>query len=111
MTATVSISGPVMSEVSTVVHMGTTALWHASRVFTLPNSNDGGMGEAVVEQAYVVDALDTNQDLVARFSTGLSTSGMLHTDQVGSLDRNGPKRAAAGPLRAAVLARKASRLA
>jgi hypothetical protein len=56
--AAVSITGPLMEEVSAVFAVGSTSLWQGARVYAT---------EADIELAYVVPPLVSNQDVISRF--------------------------------------------
>lgn len=72
--AAVAITGPLMSEVSTVYAVGNTSLWQGARVYNT---------ELEIELAYLISPLASNQDVISRFNTGLITGSMLHADEAG----------------------------
>ena len=95
------IGGPVVEEVSAAFAVGATETWQAARLYsaatdadTGADTADGGhvdLSEQGIEVAYLVAPLASNQDLVARFRTGLSqTAAILHADQAGWTERVQP---------------------
>jgi hypothetical protein len=94
--STVSITGPVMKEISTCFGVTSTTptsvfvesaeggVWQAVRLFDLspPKAVPTAL-ERTIETSYFVSALNNNIDVVSKLDTGLNTAGLLHTDEAG----------------------------
>eukprot|EP01050_Picozoa_sp_SAG11_P005560 SAG11_NODE_397_length_9785_cov_3.709581_4_plen_505_part_00 len=102
--AAVSITGPLMEEVSACFGIASktpvfgdprwSGVWQATRVFKLSTAGRSPPDqlERAIETSYLVSALSNNIDIISRFSTGLSTAGILHADEAGWTDRAHPRK-------------------
>ena len=94
-TSVACIQGGLMQEVSTAhnasytgagcLHDGSTLLWQAARVYNAEGRDTSK--NTAIEMAYLVPPLQSNQDLVARFTTPMVTEGVLHADEAAYTNR------------------------
>ena len=101
--AVVHIVGPVVQEVSSVYGLqqghgnaiaSTPKVWQALRVHSVVRDGmtadeyaDAFSARAMaVDMEYLVEPLESNQDLIVRFSTDIAAAGLVHVDEGGWTD-------------------------